>query len=104
MSTEIAALAALTPAHGGAATGAGPVQVGYGVSLSDIGGFQQALAQAGARLEARPAAATSDAARALMKPFEHINAEASRLAGDANAARQAGHDMAPSEVVLLTVR
>ena len=36
MSFEIAATAAIGPATGAGA----PVQVGYGVSLTDIGGFQ----------------------------------------------------------------
>ncbi len=105
MSFEIAASAALGHAAPTATGAAGPsVQAGYGVSLSDIGGFQQALAGAGARLEARPAGGPSQAAVQLMKPFEHINGEASRLSLDANAARSAGRDMSPSEMVQLTVR
>lgn len=103
MSIEIAAAAAAGPALSATAAAA-PVQVGYGVSLSDIGGFQQALSGAQARLEARPAGATSEAARQLMTPFEHINNEASRLSLDANAAQRAGREMSPSEVVMLTVR
>lgn len=103
MNFEIAA-AALGPASlagGGAAT---PVQVGYGVSLSDIGGFQQSLAGAGARLEMQPVNAPSEAAKQLMKPFEHINGEASRLSLDASAAQNGGRDMSPGEMVMLTVR
>ena len=82
MSFEIAAAAsaAIGPGAAGSASmptqvGFGtPTQVGYGVSLNDIGGFNQALA----RIEARPVAATSEAARQLMTPFEHINKEAVR--------------------------
>lgn len=103
MSFEIAAAAAAGPALSAPAAAA-PVQVGYGVSLSDIGGFQQALSGAQARLEARPVGATSEAAKQLMTPFEHINNEASRLSLDANAAQRAGREMSPSEVVMLTVR
>ncbi|HSW05254.1 hypothetical protein [Aquabacterium sp.] len=103
MTFEIAAAAALGPASS-ASAGAAPVQVGYGVSLSDIGGFQQALSGAQARLEARPVGAPSEAVKQLMTPFEHINNEASRLSLDANAAQRAGRDMSPSEVVMLTVR
>lgn len=96
MSFEIAAAAAIGPSAGAGA----PVQVGYGVSLTDIGGFQQALS----RLEAQPANAGSAVARQLMTPFEHINAEAARISTQANAAQAAGRDMSPSEVVQLTMR
>jgi hypothetical protein len=96
MSFEIAAAAAVGPTAGAAA----PVQVGYGVSLTDIGGFQQALS----RLEAQPANAGSAVARQLMTPFEHINSEAAKISTQANAAQAAGRDMSPSEVVLLTMR
>ena len=51
MTSEIAAAQRpLTPAPGRRATGGmagGPVQVGYGVSLTDFGGFQQSMANAG---------------------------------------------------------
>ncbi len=107
MTIEIAAAAALNQASlGNSAIGAAaaPVQVGYGVSLTDIGGFQQALAGAGARLEVRPIGAPSEAAKQLMKPFEHINGEAARLSLDASSAQSAGRDMSPSEMVQLTVR
>ena len=64
--------------------GRSPVQVGYGVSLTDFGGFQQSLRSAGgapggARRAARPARPRKQ----LMKPFEHINGEAARLADEA---------------------
>lgn len=106
MNLEIAAAAPLVQAASAAGAAAPPaqVQVGYGVSLTDIGGFQQALAGAQTRLEVQPAAATSAVAQQLMKPFEHINNEASRLSAEATAAKNAGREMTPSEVVMLTVR
>jgi hypothetical protein len=105
MTMEIAAAAALAHAPSAAAGGAGaPVQVGYGVSLTDIGSFQRAMDSVGARLEARPVNAPSEAARQLFKPFDHINGEAARLALDAKEAKAAGHDMSPGEIVMLTVR
>jgi hypothetical protein len=103
MSLEIAAAALAVPSSAGAAGGV-PVQVGYGVSLTDLGGFQDALARAGMRLEARPINPPSEAAKQLMKPFDHINGEAARLASDAQASKAAGADMSPGEVVALTVR
>lgn len=104
MTMEIAAAAATGPASAATGAAGAPVQVGYGVSLSDIGGFQQAMAGAQARLEARPVSGPSETAKQLMQPFEHINAEATRLSLDANAAQTAGRDMSPSEMVQLTVR
>jgi hypothetical protein len=105
MSLEIAAAAAAI-GHAGAAgaSGAVPMQVGYGVSLTDFGGFQQSLASAGARLEARPVNAPTEAAKLLMTPFEHINGEAVRISADAKAAKAAGQEMSPGEMVMLTVR
>lgn len=99
MTMEIAAAAAVGPASGG-----GAVQAGYGVSLSDIGGFEQSMAGAQLRLEAHAAPQPSQAAQQLMKPFEQINTQASQIAIDANAAGAAGRDMTPSEMVNLSMR
>lgn len=99
MTIEIAAAAALSHASATGPTGA-PVQVGYGVSLTDFGGFQQALA----RLEARPAAPSSEAAQQLIKPFEHINNEAAQLSADAKLAQSGTQEMSPGQIVALTVR
>jgi hypothetical protein len=110
MSFEIAAAALAQPATAaaGAGTGAGaaaqPMQVGYGVSLTDFNGFAQSMAQAGQRLEARPVNAPTEAAKQLMKPFEHINGEANQLAILAKDAQAAGQDMSPSQMVNLSVR
>jgi hypothetical protein len=104
MTIDIAATAALSHASAGGAAAAAPVQAGYGVSLTDFGGFQQAMAGAQARLESRPVGAPSEAAKQLMKPFEFINGEAHRLSLDATAAKSAGREMTPGEVVMLTVR
>src|SRR5262245_10324374 len=88
----------------GAGAAAAPAQAGYGVSLTDFNGFQQAMTQATQRIENRGVGATSEAAKQLMKPFEHINGEANRLAIDAKAAEAAGQDMSPSQMVNLSVR
>ena len=104
MSHELAVAALAGPASAAGANAAPPVQVGYGVSLTDLGSFQQSLAQAASRLEARPVQAPGEAAKQLMRPFEHINGEAARLSLDASAAKASGHDMSPGEMVQLTVR
>jgi hypothetical protein len=104
MTIELAAAAAsnqIAPATGAAG---GQLQVGYGVSLTDFAGFQQAMAGAAARLETQPAMVTSEAAKALFTPFEHINTEAARLSADAQAAKASGSEMKPGEVVMLGAR
>jgi hypothetical protein len=99
--------ALLSPAAdaGGGRAGFG---AGYGLSLADLGGFEQALQRAQARggieAGATRVAPTSETAAQLFKPFDHINAEAGSLAKMAEAARQAGTDMSPGEVVQLTLR
>ena len=96
-------ITAALPVSNAAAVGA-PVQVGYGVSLGDFAGFESAMARVGARLEARPVSQPSQAAQQLMRPFEHINGQATQLAQDASVARAAGQEMTPGEIVKLTVR
>ena len=88
------------PAAGAGLPAAGPVQVGYGASLSDIGAFQGAMS----RLDAQPSPAVSASAQQLMRPFEHINSEAAQMSADAQAAKSAGRDMTPGEIVSLTMR
>lgn len=100
MTLQIASPLPVAPA----AAGGAPVQAGYGVSLGDFAGFQGALARAGARLEAQAVAQPSQAAQALMKPFEHINGQAAQLSQEASAIKAAGREMTPQEIVMLTVR
>ena len=105
MTIELAATQALsqaTPAAGGVA--GGPMQAGYGVSLTDLSGFQQSMNNAAMRLEARPASGPSEASKTLMKPFEHINGEALRIADEAKVAQAKGHEMTPGDMMMLTMR
>lgn len=80
------------------------VQAGYGVSLTDFGNFQQAMADATARLEARPVNTPSKAAELMMRPFEHINTEAVKIATEGEAAKAAGAGISPGEMVSLTAK
>jgi hypothetical protein len=85
------------------------LSAGYGLSLADLGGFEQALQRAqlksqGSALALEPVSAPSTAVAQVFKPFDHINSEASSLAQMAEAARQAGADLSPGEVVQLTLR
>ena len=105
MTIELAATQAMsqaTSAAGGVA--GGPVQAGYGVSLTDLSGFQQSMQSAAVRLEARPMQGPTEAAKVLMKPFEHINGEALRIADEAKVAQTKGQEMTPGDMMMLTMR
>src|SRR4051812_37376296 len=107
MSIEISA-AALHAAMPPTASGAG-LQAGYGVSLTDLSGFQDALRTAQSHgghgeLQAHADHRVNAAVQALFQPLEHINGEASTLRADASAALHAGKDMTPGDMVSLTVR
>jgi hypothetical protein len=105
MSIEIAAAAAaLNPASAGAGAAGGQVQAGYGVSLTDFSGFQQAMSNASARLEARPVSTPSEAAKVMFQPFDHINTEAAQISADGKAAQAAGKELTPGDMVMLTAR
>lgn len=108
MSSIVSALAA-PETLASAAGGGGGVSAGYGVSLTDLSGFSDALsrAQSGGGtgvLEPQAVAAASESMQALFKPLEHINAEAASLHEHAEAAMAAGTEMTPGEMVMLTVR
>jgi len=102
MTIDVVATAPITGASMGSA--ASPVQIGYGVSLSDFGAFQQGLANASARLEARPVSTSNEATKMLVAPFEHINTEAAKLSADAKLAQASGTAMSPGDMVMLTAR
>ena len=101
--SPMAATDALTQAASG-----GGVRAGYGVSLTDLSGFQDAMAraQAGGVAELAPqaVAAPSESMQALFKPLERLNAEAVSLHGLSETAMAAGTEMSPGEMVMLTVR
>lgn len=96
------ALAAATPALQPAA------QAGYGVSLTDLGAFEQAMARAsagqGGTLQARPVSAPGESMQALFRPLGHIDTEASKLSAQASAAVESGRSMTPGEMVMLSVK
>lgn len=107
MSIEIAAASALTqatPATGAAGAAGTQVQAGYGVSLTDFGGFQNAMANASMRLEARPVTGPNETVKALFKPFDHINTEAAQITAEGNAANAGGKEITPGQMVSLTAK
>ncbi|MDT9000944.1 hypothetical protein RQP53_16830 [Paucibacter sp. APW11] len=64
--------------------------------------FERALSGAAQRVEA--SGAPSAAMRELVRPLDHINAEARSLGIDARAAAAADQALSPGELVSLTVR
>ena len=104
MTVDVVAAAAQIPGASSLGAAGGQVQIGYGVSLSDFGAFQQGLANASARLEAQPVSTPNQAAKMLVAPFEHINTEAAKLAADAKNAQANESAMSPGDMVMLTAR
>jgi hypothetical protein len=86
------------------AAAAGGVQAGYGVSLTDLSAFNQAMAGAAQRLEAQPVNTTGEAMKALFQPLDQINLEAAQLSEHARRAMQSGTDLSPGEMVMLSVK
>ena len=81
------------------------VEAGYGVSLTDISGFEQSLSNASARIEAGQAASeVSETEKAVAKPLDYINTEAAEIVNYAKSAVESGNELSPSEIVMLTAR
>lgn len=101
----IEAITAVSSATGtGAAAGAGGAQAGYGVSLTDVAGFDQAMQGAAARIEAQPAMSGTQAMQGILKPLESVNGEAERLSAAAEAAQAGDKQMTPGDIISLTVQ
>jgi hypothetical protein len=94
------------------AAGATSARAGYGVALTDVAAFEQALAQAsaagnghGMTVQATQAVqGPGKAMQALFRPLEHINGEAAQLRADARKAAEEGRPLSPGEVVMMTVK
>jgi len=103
--TSVSALTALGPpealAQPGGQAGA---QAGYGVSLTDLSGFHDALAKAGEVLQPQTVSHPGAAMQALFRPLEHLNTEAASLSAHAKQAVEAGNSLTPGEMVMLSVR
>jgi hypothetical protein len=100
MSIELTTLAqeAAKPAGGPG------LQAGYGISLTDLGGFENALHSSQFRLEAQPVKGPSEGLQAMAKPLEYVDNEAASLAEHAANAKLSGQAMTPGEMVMFSVR
>ena len=109
MAIELSAVAAMHVQSTLPATAGAGLHAGYGVSLTDLSGFQDALRAAEARgghgeLQSHADDRVNPAMQALFQPLEHINGEASTLQADATAALHSGKEMTPGDILQLTVR
>jgi hypothetical protein len=82
----------------------GEVQAGYGVSLTDLGQFENALHSTQMRLEIQPVHVPSQALQSLAKPLELVDVQAASLSEQAHISQANGIAMTPGEMVMLTVR
>jgi hypothetical protein len=81
------------------------LNVGYGASLSDIARFENSINTAIEKTtNVRRIDKPSDTERAVMKPLDFINDEASEIVDYAKTAVASGNELTPSEIVLLTAR
>jgi hypothetical protein len=81
------------------------LNVGYGASLSDIARFENSINTAIEKTtNVRRVDKPSDTERAVMKPLDFINDEASEIVDYAKTAVASGNELTPSEIVLLTAR
>lgn len=95
------ASAAASPGLGAGGVSSGVAQVGYGASLSQVAGFEAALARA---MPASGApAADSGMLRTLMKPLDQMDERAAEIAGKA-AQFVSGAEMTPGDMIMMTVR
>jgi hypothetical protein len=83
---------------------AASLQAGYGLSLTDLGHFEQALQSSQTRLEAQPTAQPNATLQAMAQPLEYVNNEAASLAEQAQSAQSAGAGITPGAMVMLSVR
>ena len=95
-----------TAAITASSTAAAParVELGWGATLGDLGAFDQSMQRAVHRIEGRPIAEISPAAQALMRPFDHVNGQAASLVEDAQAAKESGRELSPSELLSMTAK
>ncbi|MBX2885002.1 MAG: hypothetical protein KTR32_33910 [Granulosicoccus sp.] len=77
------------------------IEAGYGPTLSsDVASFTQSLNNA----EANAISGTEEMMKAVLKPLDHIDAEANDLIAYANSAIESGAELTPSEIVMLTAK
>lgn len=104
MATEvIASLSEISTRAGSGASGS-VVSARSGFSLSELGGFQFAMAQAEQARQQQSQAAGLRALEGFMRPLEVIDNEAASLGADARAINASDVEMSPSEMVTFSMR
>ncbi len=81
------------------------IEVGYKASLTQISGFEQSLGAAGDHsIQTRRIESPSNTEKAVIKPFDFINDEATNIINYAESAVASGNELTPSEIVTLTAK
>jgi hypothetical protein len=81
------------------------LEIGYGASLVDIANFENSMSGAETKLNSTARTeGPSDTEKAISKPFDYINEEASEIVNYAKSAVESGNELTPSEIVMLTAR
>ena len=96
---NIAAAGAVGASAGGAAQATAPR-----FSQADLARFESALSRADAGRAPGMPAEPSQGMQALMKPFDHLDTQASSLSAKAAQFVASGHSMTPGEMIMMTVR
>lgn len=90
--------AAVTAADAGSTT---TIEAGYAPSMSsDVASFTESLNTA----TANAVSETAEVMKAVLKPLDHIDAEADNLIAYAKSAIDSGAELTPSEIVMLTAK
>jgi hypothetical protein len=81
------------------------IEAGYQASLTQISGFEQSLRTAGDQdIKTSRVEKPSNAEKAVTKPLDFINNEATDIINYAKSAVESGNELTPSEIVTLTAR
>jgi hypothetical protein len=80
-------------------------ELGYGASLADIANFENSLSGAETKVNSTTRSeGPSDTEKAISKPLDYINEEASKIVNYAQSAVESGNELTPSEIIMLTAR
>jgi hypothetical protein len=81
------------------------INVGYNASLTEISGFEQSLSNAvDNNKQIQKSEIPSGTEKAVAKPLDYINNEATNIINYAKSAVESGNELTPSEIVVLTAR
>ena len=77
---------------------------GFGVSLTDVSAFGQSVENAEAKNGVEQVSEVSNVEKAIAKPLDYLNNEASGIVKYATEAVEKGMELSPGEIVMLTAK